>query len=85
MTGAPACDPQSVVGSTAHVLAQNAGAACAALDDPECRLNLPTGRDLQLPLLSRARPQAAGRYKSYGVKIALDGCSLCGLGTQASP
>jgi hypothetical protein len=65
---------------------QHAGAACAALDDLEHRLKTKSLGFCSCPGMPDwfPRPQAAGRYKSYGVKIALDPCSLCGIGTQAA-
>jgi hypothetical protein len=60
------------------------GAACAALDDLEHRLGTQPAVICDCLQIAGRSPQAVGRYKGYGVKIALDGCSLCGLGTQAA-
>ena len=63
---------------------QDAGKACAALDDLEGRLGTHPAVGYSCPQFAGPPPHAVGRYKSYGVKIALDSCFLRGFGSQAS-
>jgi hypothetical protein len=59
-------------------------AACAALADLERRLSTQPAVVCDCIQIAGPSPRAVGRYKSYGVKIALDFCSLCGLGSRAA-
>jgi hypothetical protein len=65
---------------------QNPRSACAALGDLEHRLQQPAAAVCECPLVLARYPQAraAGRYQRRRITIALDGCSLCGLGVQAA-
>jgi hypothetical protein len=64
----------------------NPGAACRALDDLERQIQSGHTDVCQCPMVLDGyhRAQAVGSYQHHRVQIALDECSLCGLGAQAA-
>jgi hypothetical protein len=63
----------------------NAAAACAALSDLERRRKTALLGTCSCPGMVAGYPwaRATGRYDGRRVRIALDACSLCGLGSAA--
>jgi hypothetical protein len=64
----------------------NPGSACRALDDLERRMQSGRAGICSCPMAAYGyrRARAVGSYRHHPVTLALDPCSLCGLGVQAA-